>query len=397
MRIVHLTVDWHSTGGVSSYLQLLAPAQAAAGHQVLVVHAGEPRDDDARPAVEGVTVRAFPRALRQAPDEGRHVPAVMETVRAFAPDLAHVHACNNFALEHAVRGRIPALKTLHVYEFCPAGTKYHAATDRPCTVATGLLCVPRQGYLRCTTSRRPTVWWRNYAQAQRANLHHRSYHQLIVASEYVRRQAIATGFDGGRVAVVPYFTSLPADTPPVTTRHVLHVGRVTREKGADLLLEAMALVPGEWRVVIVGDGIDMAFVRQRAAALGIADRVDFRGWKTGTALEEEYRQAAVVAVPSRWPEPFGITGIESMAWQRPVVAFDVGGIPEWLENGTGGFRVAAGDVRGMAARIHQLLEDPLQAREVAARGRARVARDFTTAVHLRQLSPIYDRVVTNGV
>ena len=86
-----------------------------------------------------------------------------------------------------------------------------------------------------------------------------------------------------------------------------------------------------------------------------------------------------------------------MAWQRPVVAFGVGGIPEWLEDGTGGFRVAAGDVRGMAARIHQLLEDPAQARQIAARGRARVARDFTASTHLRQLAPIYDRVVTNGV
>ena len=394
VRIVHLTVDWHSTGGVSSYIRLLAPAQAAAGHQVLVVHAGAPRDDG-RAAVDGVTVRAFPGALRA--DDARCAPAVLDAVLGFAPDLAHVHASINFALENAVRARIPALKTLHVYEFCPAGTKFHAATGQACTVTTGLLCVPRQGYLRCTTSRRPAVWWGNYRQALRSNRHHQDYDQLIVASEFVRRQAIATGFDGARVAVVPYFTTLPADVPPVTTRNVLHVGRVVREKGADLLLEAMAQVPGEWRVVIVGDGIDLAFVRQRAAALGIADRVDFKGWRTGTALDEEYRHAAVVAVPSRWPEPFGITGIESMAWQRPVVAFDVGGIPEWLEDGAGGFRVAAGDVPGMAARIRQLLEDPEQAREVAARGRARVAQDFTATTHLRQLASIYDRVVANGV
>jgi len=69
--------------------------------------------------------------------------------------------------------------------------------------------------------------------------------------------------------VVPYFTSLPDEVPPAAGRDVLYIGRIAREKGADLVLEAMALVPGTWRVVIVGDGIDMAYLRARADALGI--------------------------------------------------------------------------------------------------------------------------------
>jgi glycosyltransferase involved in cell wall biosynthesis len=394
VRILHLTADWHHTGGVSSYVRLVAPALVAEGHDVLVIHAGDA-------TTEGVTdrldVQAFPASLRPCPDEKRFVPAVMEAVRAFAPDVAHFHASNNFAIEDAVRSRIPALKTMHTLGFCPAGTKYHAALGKPCTVTTGLMCVPRQGYLRCTMSKRPTVWWRNYTHTTRANRHHQTYGQLIVTSQYVRQQAMASGFDGDRIAVVPYFTTLPAAVTPVTTRSVLFVGRIAREKGADLVLEAMARVPGDWRVGIVGDGIDTAFVRARASALGIVDRVDFKGWMTGTALEEEYRQAAVVVVPSRLPEPFGITGIESMAWQRPVVAFDVGGIPEWLDAGVGGYRVPAGDVQAMAARIRELLEHPQAADQVAARGRERVQRDFTAAPHLRKLLPLYERVISHGV
>lgn len=398
MRIAHLTADWHPTGGVSSHLRLLVPAQAAEGHRVLVVHSGEPHQEDARLADDGIDVLAFPAALRTAgAGETRYVPAVLDAVRAFAPDLAHFHVSDNFAIENAVRARVPALKMLHTHGYCPAGTKYHAATGQVCTYRTGVLCVPRQAYLRCTMSKRPTVWWNNYTQTSRANTQHQSYGQLLVASEYVRRTAMATGFDGDRIAVTPYFTTLPADVPAVTTRDVLYIGRVSREKGADLVLEAMALVPGAWRVVIVGDGIDMAYLRQRAVALGMRDRVVFKGWLTGAALEDEYRHAAVVVVPSRLPEPFGITGIEAMAWQRPVVAFDVGGIPEWLENGVGGFRVAAGDLPGMAARIQQLLEDPDQARVVAERGRARVAHDFTAGAHLSRLWPIYDRVISHGV
>ena len=227
MRIVHLTVDWHPTGGVSSYIRLVAPAQAAAGHQVLVVHAGEPGGDDARLAAEGVTVRAFPGAVRATgADEARHVPAVLDAVGAFAPDLAHFHASNNFSIEEAVRARVPALKTLHALAFCPTGTKYHAATGHACTFRTGLMCVPRQAYLRCASSRRPTVWWRNYTQTVRANAHHQSFEQLVVTSEYVRRQAMANGFDGDRIAVVPYFTTVPAEVPPAAGRDVLYIGRI---------------------------------------------------------------------------------------------------------------------------------------------------------------------------
>jgi glycosyltransferase involved in cell wall biosynthesis len=394
VRIVHLSADWHPTGGVSSYVRLVAPAHVAAGHDVLVVHAGE---TDADGVTDGVTVRGFPSALRPGAGAERFVPAVLGAVRAFAPDIAHFHASNNFAIENAVRALVPTLKTLHTLGFCPAGTKYHAATDTICTFRTGLMCVPRQGYLRCTMSKRPTVWWSNYTLATRANRHHQSFGQLLVTSAFVRDQAVATGFDGDRIAVVPYFTTLPPDVPPVTTRNVLYIGRVAREKGADLVLEAMARVPGDWRVVIVGDGIDMAYLRQRALALSITDRVVFKGWKTGAALDDEYRAAAVVVVPSRLPEPFGITGIEAMAWQRPVVAFDTGGIPEWLDNGAGGFRVAPGDVPGMAARIQALLDDPVLAHDVAARGRARVAQDFTGDPHLRRLQPIYEQVMAHGV
>jgi glycosyltransferase involved in cell wall biosynthesis len=397
MRIVHLTVDWQPTGGISSYVRLLAPAQAAAGHDVLVIHAGDVTEDEGCSPTTGVHVRALTNALRLAPDEGQYVSPVLEAIDAFKPDIAHFHGSDNFSVENAVRARVPSLKTMHNLLFCPAGTKYHGATGKACELATGILCVPRQGYLRCTTSKRPSVWWRNYQYTVRANAHNQTHTDLIVTSEYVRRTAAASGFDRTRISVVPYFTTVPASVPPVTTRNVLYVGRLSREKGPDLVLEAMALVPGDSRAVIIGDGIDMGYLHKRADALGLTDRVDFRGWLNGAALEDEYRRAAIVVVPSRLPEPFGITGIEALAWARPVVAFGVGGIPEWLTDGVGGFCVPGEDVGAMAQRIRQLLDDPSMAHEVGARGRARAERDFAVGPHLANLAPIYSRVMSRPV
>jgi len=104
----------------------------------------------------------------------------------------------------------------------------------------------------------------------------------------------------------------------------------------------------------------------------------------------------VVVVPSRWPEPFGIVGIEAMAHGRPVVAFGVGGIPEWLTDGVGGFVVPPADVATMAGRIVSVLANPAEAEAMALRGRARVLRDFSEEAHLAKLVPLYERAVASG-
>ena len=127
--------------------------------------------------------------------------------------------------------------------------------------------------------------------------------------------------------------------------------------------------------------------------MGLDTRVTFRGWLQGDALVNAYREAAVVVVPSRWPEPFGIVGIEAMAHGRPVVAFSVGGIPEWLENGVGGVLVPPGDVIAMGERIGALLADPAEAERIALLGRARVMREFSEEAHLSSLVPLYERAI----
>ena len=396
MRIALLSADWRLSGGVATYVRMAASALAAAGHDVLVVHA-DMLAPEASPA--GVTIVCVPGALRAAAStDAAAIREVLEAVEQFAPDVVHFHSSNNFPLEDALRRRLPVVKTLHVHEYCPAGTKYHFASERPCVHPTGWMCVPRMGYLRCTLSRRPNVIWSLYQQTTKANQHHRAFGDLIACSDYVKRQAVQTGFDADRLTVVPYFTEMPAhpmnpaSAEAPTSRDILFVGRLVHHKGVDLLLEALGHVRGVWRAVIAGEGPEAAALERRAAELGIGDRVTFPGWLTGELLSAAYRDAAVVVIPSRWPEPFGIVGLEALAQARPVVAFAVGGIPEWLCEGIGGFPVAPLDVRALAERIEWLLNHPDDARRIADLGRARVLQDFTAASHLSRLLPVYERL-----
>lgn len=391
MRIALLTDDWQPTGGVASYLRLVAPALARAGHDILVLHAGEHAAADTLP---GVAVRGIPGAFRDYGSAANAAAArvVSGVLREFGADLAHVHANDNLPLGDAVCALLPAVKTIHTLDLCPAGSKFHFATGHICTYVTGAMCLPRQVYLRCTLSKRPHVIWRRQQRTVNANAQLLQYRAVVTASHYVRQLAIDNGVPADRLSVIPYYTTAPADVPVAHGRSVLFVGRITAEKGLELLLDAITRVTGDWHLNVVGDGIGMAQARARVAAMPLGSRVTFHGWLRDEALAAAYREAAVVVVPSRWPEPFGIVGLEAMALGRPVVAFGVGGIPDWLTDGEGGFLIEPESVDQLASGMTRILDDPAGAAAMAARGRARVLREFSESAHLQQLLPLYERV-----
>jgi glycogen synthase len=114
-------------------------------------------------------------------------------------------------------------------------------------------------------------------------------------------------------------------------RGILSVGRLVSDKGVDLLIDAFAqLCCGgmQEELTIVGDGPERRPLQEQAQRLGIASRVSFAGVKSGTALADEYRRHRVVAVPSRWREPFGIVAIEGIACGCRVVGADDGGLED---------------------------------------------------------------------
>jgi glycosyltransferase involved in cell wall biosynthesis len=102
-------------------------------------------------------------------------------------------------------------------------------------------------------------------------------------------------------------------------------------------------------------------------------------------MAEAVEAAQVVLVPSLWPETFGIVGIEAMAHARPVVAYDAGGIAQWLRPGETGCLVPRGDVAGMRAAVAGLIADPIRCRTLGDCGRRRVAQAFLAKHHLARL------------
>lgn len=392
LRIVHISQECSGNGGVGRYLLGLYSALQENGHEVYAIHSDSSVSRSPDGVVQDFRVDAL--STNSASGSSSDVLKILGKIR---PDLVHIHNNSNFALEYEIRNHYPAIKSLHTYEFCPSQTKYHHLPGKTCSHSTSLLCLPRMGYKRCMLSKRPWVLWQYYRNCKAANRNNLFYQKLIVASQYVKRQAKLTGYPSEQIEVLPYFTEAPPEHSlyKPAEKQVLFVGRVVPEKGVLHLLQAFSRVSTPATLVIVGSGMQLKQARELSTKLGVGNAVKFTGWVDHQKMQSIYQDATVVVVPSLWPEPFGIVGIEAMSYAKPVVAFSVGGIPEWLEDSVTGFAVSPYDVQEMSEKIAYLLNNQELAQRMGIRGRNKALTEFSPAKHVHKLIQIYRKVSNN--
>jgi glycosyltransferase involved in cell wall biosynthesis len=181
---------------------------------------------------------------------------------------------------------------------------------------------------------------------------------FVTASHFMAGLCALNGVAPERLSVVvpPYGSELVATaaTRPARDR-VLFAGRLVRDKGLRSLIEALAKVPIDRRpdLAVAGEATrDSQPLPALAARLGV--RMTMLGQLDSQELNAAIDASSLVAVPSLWPEPFGLMGIEAQARGRPVVAYDVGGISEWM--GEAGILVPRGDESALARAIATVLE-----------------------------------------
>jgi glycosyltransferase involved in cell wall biosynthesis len=158
-------------------------------------------------------------------------------------------------------------------------------------------------------------------------------------------------------------------------------------KGVHVLLRAAREVDAEF--VVCGDGLQLEAMRRLARRYRLGEKVLFTGWLAPSDLAQQLADASVIAVPSVWPEPFGLVGIEGFEAGRPSVASATGGIGDWLMDGVSGLLVRPGDARALARALSELLADPDRQAAMGAAGRAYAAEHFSKERHLTTLLDSY--------
>jgi glycosyltransferase involved in cell wall biosynthesis len=195
---------------------------------------------------------------------------------------------------------------------------------------------------------------------------------------------IARGWPADRVHYLPNFAAdlagaAAAELPGAP--RLLAMGRLHRNKGFDVALRALALLPPGAHLSIAGEGPERGALLALARELGVADRVTFLGWRSdiGALLA-----GCDIFVCSSRHEPLGNIVLEAWSAGRPVVAAAAQGPGELITEGQTGLLVPVEDAEALAAGIKALTDDPQRAARLAQQGRAAYERDFTeTAVVAR--------------
>lgn len=227
---------------------------------------------------------------------------------------------------------------------------------------------------------------------------------ITAVSSYLKEQTVRDfGVPSERVDVVPNFVDTkvyhPGKEPchretlaPDGEKIIMHISNFRAVKKVldtvEILARVTKRVPA--RLILIGDGPERPRVQARAEELGVAEKVVFLGRHDSVA--ELLSCADVFLLPSS-KESFGLVALEAMACGVPVVASDVGGIPEVVPHGEAGFLCPVGDVDAMADAVTDILRDEELHARLATNGLAVVAEKFTAEFVVPQYETIYRRVI----
>lgn len=342
------------SGGVERGTVEIAEAIAGAGFRALVASAGGPLAAEVE-RVGGVHV-TLPLDTKSPLALWRNAASLAALLRA--EEVAIIHA----------RSRAPAWSALLAARRTGAHfvTTYHGAYNEG---------VPGKRLYNSVMARGERVIAVSGFIGELVSTRHGTPRERI---RVIPRGVDPRRFDPSRVAAARVLAQREAWGAAPGQPIVLLPGRLTRWKGQGVLVEALARLPGVIGVLAGGGGEGFAQeLQDRAAALGLGPRLVLAGHVE--AMDVALLAADVVVHASTDPEAFGRTVIEAQAMARPVIASDLGGPRETVEEGATGWRVTPGDPVALAELLGRVLAMPEAEREaVGARARAAVLARFTT-------------------
>jgi glycosyltransferase involved in cell wall biosynthesis len=400
MRILIATTHRAPVGGVERYLQILIPALIGRGHEVALVYE-TPWDATAGaidPPDGGLPAWCWAANREEA----------LRKAAQWGPEVVYSQGLVDGDLEAKLLAAYPAAFYAHnYYGTCVSGRKCHSfPTLRPCDRTFGPVCLALYYPRRCG-GLNPATLLSLYRRQSGTHTRLAQWQSILVASEHMYNEYLGHGVRPERLHLV----HLPAADKSKPSAHagrdgasglrrILFLGRLTDIKGGEYLVRAVALAAGELKralaLTIAGDGPELAGVLDLGRTLGVDVR--HAGWIGEAEKAELLRETDLLVVPSVWPEPFGLVGVEAGLEAVPAAAFDVGGIPDWLIPGVSG-ELAPADppaAQGLAAAIVRALHDPEHYRRLSQQA-LDTARRFTLQGHLDQLETILTGVAHSAM
>lgn len=321
--------------------------------------------------------------------------AIKKEIRDVKPDLVYIiHFVNKLSpsvITGAKKMGIPVVLRLSDYFLlCPRfDFMYQKNVCEDCLSKGYRSCIKK----RCVKSSLFASVIRVFSMKFHNFIHvYRGVDAFITPSEFLKKKLVANGFDEKRITCIPTFTASKSEVgEPQIGSYGLYFGRITEEKGVETVIKAYEKMP-DYKLKIMGDdtteeGLRLKdYVKNRKM-----QNVEFLGFKGGIELEEVIKGARFTLIPSIWYDNLPNTALESFQYSKPVIASNIGSLPELVVDGVNGYLFDAGNADALIHAIRELDDDEIVIR-MGAESRKRLETRFAPLVHYDSLMKVFNRV-----
>jgi glycosyltransferase involved in cell wall biosynthesis len=332
------------------------------------------------------------RAFLNGAYSGKAIREVRKIIKSEKPDIVHIHNLYPFIspaiLPVIKEENIPMVMTVHNYRLiCPNGLFYnHTGICERCTgTLKELNCIlfncedslfKSTGYALRNSFARYMKYYKNNVDA------------YLCLTDFQKRKLQDNGFPPEKMNVLPniYTKSLPEFQPRRKHTYIAYAGRISTEKGVDLIIKAAMDLP-HVQFKLAGA------VRDNRDMNNLPSNVIYCGVLRGRDLDEFYRNASAFVIPSICYEGFPMVLPEAMAYRLPVIASRNGGFPEIVENGYNGVLFSMGDHQDLIAKIKYIWENLKIAEELGQNGFKKLKKEYSPDIYYKKLVQVYNQVL----
>lgn len=360
------------------------------GHQVVTYNRS---NDEANDSSLVGQLRLL-KTIVSADDSRRDMQLLLRTER---PDLVHIH--NTFMMispsiyEACAKARVPTVQTVHNYRMmCPATYLFRDGKVCEECITDGLMSGVRHGCYRNSRANTAAVaimlkvhrvlgTWTNQVNA------------FISLTEFAKQKLVDTGLPPARIHVKPNFVDLDPGQREGDGDYALFVGRLSPEKGVDIVLKAWKLLRSPLPLKIAGDGPARAELEAQAGEGGLRN-VEFLGRLNQDRIREVMKKARLLVLPSLWYEGFPMVLAESFACGVPVLGSRLGAMQEVIDDGHNGLHFTAGSPEDLAKKVTWAWENPAETAVMGRNAREKYEKTYGPETNYESLMEIYNKAIS---
>jgi glycosyltransferase involved in cell wall biosynthesis len=394
---------YYLRGGACTYMFALTNLLEAKGHQIAPFAMHHPKNFNSSYSKYFVSYIDYVESLRdfslttglKAASRAvysREAKKKMEgLISDFEPDIAHLQNIHNHLTPSILyplkENNIPVIWTLHDYKLICPNTSF-LRDGKICE-----RCKKMRFYNAPITKCKKGSIMASLLACTESYIHQllriQKYVDVFVApSSFLKNKMIEYGFDENRIVAMPNFISQDEDSSSADVGdYIMYSGRLSPEKGVDLLIEAARGIRGA-HFIIAGDGPQREELERKAADV-TSSRIDFVGHQPQEKIRKLTRAARFAVLPSKWYENCPYAILETFSLGKPVIGARIGGIPELINDGTNGLLFELDNVADLIEKIQCLLKDDSLVEGMGNKAREKANTEYSPDAYYENIMSVY--------